>query len=155
MVLDVAPPQDPCKSHTCNEHQGGNRMRLAYVIFYVPDVEATVAFYEKAFGLKRRFVDESGYGELETGATSLGFASESLMESNHVRFRPSRPGDSQASAAEIAFIVDDPSAAFDRAVSVGASPVMKASRKPWGQTVAYIRDVNEFVVELCTPVEAR
>lgn len=41
-------------------------MKLGYVIFYVPDVEATLAFYEKAFGLKISFVDETRYGELET-----------------------------------------------------------------------------------------
>jgi len=30
-------------------------MKLGYAIFYVPDVEAAVTFYERAFGLKRRF----------------------------------------------------------------------------------------------------
>jgi len=31
-------------------------MRLGYVILYVPDVPASLAFYERAFGLKRRRV---------------------------------------------------------------------------------------------------
>ena len=35
-------------------------MRFGYTIAYVRDVEGTVAFWERAFGLKRRFVDESG-----------------------------------------------------------------------------------------------
>jgi lactoylglutathione lyase len=43
-------------------------MELGYVIVYVPDVAATVAFYERAFGIKRRFIHESGtYAEMETG----------------------------------------------------------------------------------------
>ena len=50
------------------------RMKLGYVIVYVADVAATVAFYERAFSLKRRFVHESGqYAEMETGATALAF----------------------------------------------------------------------------------
>src|SRR5215471_6484577 len=105
-------------------------MRLGYVILYVPDVEATVAFYESAFGLRRRFVHESGYGELETGATALAFASEALSASNGVRFRASRPDDELSSAVEIAFVMDDPQAAFERAVRAGAAPVKEASQKP-------------------------
>jgi lactoylglutathione lyase len=127
-------------------------MNLGYVVLYVPDVEATATFYETAFGLKRRFVDESGYGELETGATALGFASEALMGRNGVHFHPSRPGDKQATASEIAFLVADPQSAFERAVRAGATPVMDPSKKPWGQTVAYGRDLTGFVVELCTPI---
>ena len=57
------------------------RMQFGYAIAYVPDVEATIAFWERAFSLKRRMVVEGGdYGELETGATRLAFAAE-LMAS--------------------------------------------------------------------------
>ena len=55
---------------------------LGYVILYVKDVSASLAFYEKAFGLSRQFLhDDNGkaYGELETGATRLGFASLELV----------------------------------------------------------------------------
>ena len=34
--------------------------RFGYTIVHVPDVRAAVEFYEKAFGLERRFVDEAG-----------------------------------------------------------------------------------------------
>ena len=45
----------------------GERMRLGCAITYVPDVEATIAFSEQAFGLKRGMVVEGGeYGELDT-----------------------------------------------------------------------------------------
>ena len=50
--------------------------KLGTVIFYVQDVTKTIEFYEKAFGIERSFIDPSGhYGQLETGATALGFAS--------------------------------------------------------------------------------
>ena len=55
-----------------------NPPSLGYVILYVNDVAASLAFYEMAFGLARRFFhDDNGkaYGELETGTTRLTFAS--------------------------------------------------------------------------------
>ena len=46
-------------------------MKFGYTILYVPDVPATLRFYEAAFGLKTRFLHEGGdYGELETGSTA-------------------------------------------------------------------------------------
>ena len=51
--------------------------KLGWVIVYVPDVEAAIGFYEKAFGLERRFVaPDASFGELDTGETRLAFASE-------------------------------------------------------------------------------
>mgnify|MGYP006317175061 FL=1 len=38
-------------------------MKFGYTIVYVPDVAASLAFFESAFGLSRRFLHESGsYG---------------------------------------------------------------------------------------------
>jgi selenide,water dikinase len=54
-------------------------MQLGYTIVYVPDVAASLAFFEQAFGLQRRFLHEAGdYGELDTGATTLAFAAHAL-----------------------------------------------------------------------------
>ena len=35
-------------------------MKLGYTILYVSDVAASPQFFERAFGLKRRFLHESG-----------------------------------------------------------------------------------------------
>lgn len=127
-------------------------MKFAYTILYVPDVAAALDFYERAFGLTRRFLHESGtYGELETGATALAFASEAQGEGQGVSFRPLRAQEA-APGIEIALATPDVEAAFDRAVNAGAAPTQKATRKPWGQTVAYVRDLNGVLVELCTPM---
>ena len=51
-------------------------MNFAYTLVYVADVAASLAFFERAFGLKTRFLHESGaYGEVDTGAsgTTLAF----------------------------------------------------------------------------------
>ncbi|MGB2693109.1 MAG: VOC family protein, partial [Thermodesulfobacteriota bacterium] len=54
-------------------------MKLGYTILYVNNVEKTIEFYKKTFGLKKLFLHESGdYGELDTGDTKLAFASHSL-----------------------------------------------------------------------------
>ena len=127
---------------------GTTGMRLGYVILYVPDVAATMDFYETAFGLERRFLHEGGYGEMETGGTALAFAAESLALANGTQFRPVRP-DEPAPGVEIALVSDDPMAAFDRAVAAGAQPVQPPQEKPWGQVVGYVRDINGVLVELC------
>jgi lactoylglutathione lyase len=126
-------------------------MRLGYVIIYVPDLEETVTFYEKAFGVSRRFIHESGYAEMETGATALAFATEELASSNGVVTRQNRPN-SDAAAAEIAFVSNDVPTAFANAVGAGASAYKEPQTKPWGQVVAYVRDNNGFLVELCSPI---
>ena len=90
-------------------------MRLGYVLIYVPDVAGTVAFYEKAFGLKRRFIDDSGeYGEMETGGTALGFVAERLAEANAIPVQRNRP-DQPPAGSEVAFVVEDVAAAYDQA----------------------------------------
>lgn len=124
-------------------------VKLGYVIVYVADVPKTLAHYEAAFGLRRRFLHESNqYGELETGATVLAFADET-MTTLPPGFVRNRPGDKHA-GCEVGLVVADVQAAFDRAVGAGARPIVAPAQKPWGQTVAYVEDTNGFLVELCT-----
>lgn len=128
---------------------------LGYVILYVKDVPASLAFYEKAFGLARRFFhDDNGkaYGELETGAARLAFASLELatehLKQEVVAASPSKP----PLGFEIALLTPNVRELFTQAINSGATPVAEPAVKPWGQTVAYVRDPNGFLVELCTPM---
>ena len=124
---------------------------LGYVIVYVPDVENALGFYERAFGIQRRFLHESGqYGELETGGTTLAFAQENVTTTSDV-FEQNRLS-AKAAGAEVAFVVEDVRAAFARALDAGATPLVEPIDKPWGQTISYVRDLNGFLVELCTRV---
>ncbi len=43
-------------------------------------------------------------------------------------------------------------AALARAIAAGATPMRPVEEMPWGQTIAYVADINGFLVELCTPV---
>jgi catechol 2,3-dioxygenase-like lactoylglutathione lyase family enzyme len=127
-------------------------MRLGYVILFVVDVNASVAVYERAFGLVRRFAHESGtYAEMETGATALAFADEAFVAGQGQDFAPNRLA-SRAAGAEIALVTDDVPAAFARAVACGAVAVASPTQKPWGQTVADVRDRDGFLVEICSPL---
>ena len=127
-------------------------MKLGYVISYVDDVEITMAFYEKAFQLAPAFLHESKtYGELDTGFTKLAFCSKELAKSNGVDFVENSL-DTQPPGIEIALVCDDVESAFKLACDAGAVSVKNPSKKPWGQTVAYVRDINGVLVELCTPV---
>jgi catechol 2,3-dioxygenase-like lactoylglutathione lyase family enzyme len=127
-------------------------MKLGYTILYVHDVPRAVAFYEDAFGLGRRFVHEAGmYAEMDTGATTLAFASNGLAKSNlPCGFRQNHPG-SPPAGFEVAFITADVQAAYSRALAAGAIPVAPPTTKSWGQTVAFVRDQDGIVVELCSP----
>jgi catechol 2,3-dioxygenase-like lactoylglutathione lyase family enzyme len=128
-------------------------MKFGYAILYVDDVEKTVSFYEQAFGLKRKMVVPGEFGELETGSTRLAFAART--HATTLFTIPIQEGgvDEAAPPMEIALVTPDVAKAFDKAVAAGAIAIAEPAQKPWGQTVAYVRDDNGFLVELCTPIE--
>jgi lactoylglutathione lyase len=126
--------------------------RFAYTIAYVADVPATIAFYEKAFGLNLRFMHESNmYAELETGTTALAFAANEMIEMNGLNVRLNSPNETPP-AIELAFVFDDPKVAFDQAVAAGAVAVKSVEQKPWGQLVGYVKDKNGILIEIASAV---
>lgn len=125
-------------------------MKFKYTIMYVPDVAKTLAFYEQAFGLEQAFLHESGdYGELSTGNTKLAFSSLALMTS--LGKHPSS-GNPASPNFEIAFETDDVAGNLAKALKAGAELVEDVSEMPWGQTISYVRDLNGYLVEICSPV---
>ena len=129
-------------------------LRLGYTVYYVPDVRKTVDFYSKAFGLRMRYMHPSGeYAEMETGQTLLAFSGEALVKASllgDLNYHRNRP-DAAPIGAQPAFVVDDLAGAIAKAVAAGAVQITEPDAKPWGQTVAFIRDINGLLVELCTP----
>jgi lactoylglutathione lyase len=127
-------------------------LKLGYTILYVSNVAETLQFYLTAFGIEKKFIHEGGdYGELSTGETTLAFVSLELAESNKVGFiknKMTRP----CNEMEIALVSEDVESAFIKAVSAGAVEVAKPLRKPWGQTVSYVRDPDGFLIEICSPI---
>lgn len=128
-------------------------MQYAWTIVYVRDVAASLAFWETAFGLSRRFISDDGdYGELETGGTTIAFADVSIAVNHGIGIELIRP-EGRAVGVELALTTDDVATSFARAVAAGAIPVKEPVAMPWGQTVSYVRDPNGVLVEVCTPVD--
>lgn len=128
-----------------------DQMNFRYTILYVEDVPETLDFYEQAFGLKRGMLHDSGdYGELVTGNTKLAFSSISLMQ--NIGKTVGRATD-HPPCFEIAFETDKVEEALRRALVAGASLVQGVEDMPWGQTTSYVRDLNGFLVEICSPVQ--
>lgn len=124
--------------------------RLGFVLLYTRDVPAKLAFYERAFGVERAFVSAEGTYAQVKGELPLGFVQEGFAASNGAVFTPSRP-DAPPAGIEIGFVFDDVAAAYRRAVDAGCVALRPPAEKPWGQIVAYVRDDDGVLVELCTP----
>ncbi|MFG6439943.1 VOC family protein [Roseateles sp. LKC17W] len=128
-------------------------MNFAYTLVYVVDVAASLAFFERAFGLPARFLHESGaYGEVDTGAsgTKLAFVDHATARDSVQHDYVAADASAQPLGMEIGFTVANVPAAFDRAVAAGARALAAPVTKPWGQTVAYVRCPDGTLVELCT-----
>lgn len=127
-------------------------MKFGYTIIYVKDVEAALAFFENAFGVSRRFVHESGYGELSTGDTTLAFAAHALGAKNLPQGYVAADTSALPLGMEIALVTEGVAAAHAKAISAGAVELAAPAEKPWGQTVSYVRSPDGILIELCTPV---
>ncbi len=128
-------------------------VRFGYTIVYVPEVQAALDFYTRAFGFEQRFISPDGsYGELQTGTTTLSFASEALGDSHfpHGFLRHSLANPPYGT--ELAFTTPDVDGTIEAAVAAGAQVLVPAETKDWGQTVAWVRDPNGVLIEICTPI---
>ena len=129
-------------------------IKFTYTILYVQDVPRSISFYEQAFGFTKKFVapgDE--YGELNTGETTLSFAAFELAKTNLPEgFVESTPN-GKPFGIEIGFVVEDVNLALKKAVAAGAILVEKPKTKPWGQVVAYVKDLDGFLIEICTSMD--
>jgi uncharacterized glyoxalase superfamily protein PhnB len=127
--------------------------KFAYTILYVQDVTKTIVFYEKSFGFTRKFVTpDNSYGELLTGETTLSFATTTLAKTSLKDGFIESSLTQKPFGIEIGFTTDDVEAAVKSAVDAGAILVAEPVTKPWGQVVAYVRDPDGFLVEICSPV---
>ena len=129
-------------------------MKYAYTIFYVREVSETVNFYEKAFGLKRKFVTpENDYAELNSGETTIAFASVELGNSNLKNDFIKSSLSERPFGMELAFTTEMIEEDFEIAIKAGAIVIQGITEKPWGQKVGYVRDINGFLIEICTPIK--
>ncbi len=128
-------------------------VKFAYTILYVENVAKTLNFYINAFGFEEKLLTpEKDYGEVNSGNTTLAFASLELGRSNFKKgFIKSEPSNSPF-GIELAFTTKDVDKSMDLAITNGATLLEESVNKPWGQVVGYLRDPNGFILEICTPI---
>jgi uncharacterized glyoxalase superfamily protein PhnB len=128
-------------------------VKFGYTILYVSDVTKSVEFYESAFGFSRKFITpENDYAELLTGETTISFVSKELANSNLKNGFLMIKQANKPFGIELALVTENVQEIIDKAVECGAIIEEKPIEKPWGQTVGYIRDVDGFLLEICTPI---
>jgi len=124
--------------------------QFRYTIFYVKSVENTLEFYKNSFDINIKFLHESkDYGELNTGETTLAFASLEMAKSN---FDIKEIEIKKQFTTEIVLVTDNVESTLEKALLNKATLVKKPEKKSWGQTVAYIRDIDNNLIELCNPI---
>ena len=128
-------------------------IKFAYTILYVEDVVETINFYEQAFGFTKKFITpDNSYGEVISGETTLSFASKTLALSNLKDGFIESNLNEKPFGIEIGFTTNDVQATINRAIEAGAKLYAAPKEKPWGQVVGYVRDLDGFLIEICTPV---
>lgn len=154
MLLLADQGHDP---HGVATHQSKtNKMDIqyAYTILYVQDVPETLAFYKKAFGFEQKMLTpENDYGELSTGTTTIAFANLELGHTNFKKGFATSNLSEKPFGIELAFTTTEVEGVIKQAVQHGATLLEETVTKPWGQRVGYIRDVNGFIIEICTPIQ--
>lgn len=129
-------------------------IKFAYTILYVQDVTKAVKFYENAFGFSRKFIaPDNDYAELLVGETTLSFASVTLAQSNLKDGFTASQLTEKPFGIEIGFTTDNVEETLAKAANAGATIVENPKTKPWGQTVAYVRDPDGFLIEICTAMD--
>lgn len=128
-------------------------IKYAYTILYVEDVKKTMTFFQDTFNFKQKLLTpENDYGEISSGETTLAFASLELGNSNFDNGFLISNADKKPFGVELAFTTSDVEKLVEKAIKNGATQLAETVLKPWGQTVSYVRDINGFIIEICSPV---
>ncbi len=125
-------------------------MEFVTTTIYVDDVEEVLDFYFQAFGLNTRLLDENAaYGELDTGAVKIAFAThpyaQSRFKQGYIRSQPKQP----PLGFELSLACDNLSASYDKAVAAGAEPLSPPHLCDGGEKRAYVRAIEGTLVALC------
>ena len=128
-------------------------IKFGYTIVYVEDVPKILDFYQRAFDFATKYLHEGNdYGELETGSTVIGFANRDLGKMNLPDGYVQANINNQPLGMELVFVTENVEQVFEKAIMEGAKKVREPILKPWGQTVAYLRDPAGTLIELCNPI---
>jgi len=130
-------------------------IQYAYTILYVEDVPETMEFYKTVFGFEHKMLTpENDYGELMSGATTIAFANHELGRSNLKNGFIESSITNKPFGIELAFTTTNVEETIQLAINNGGVLLEDAITKPWGQKVGYVKDLNGFLLEICTPMKS-
>jgi len=136
------------------DHTGAmsSEPRLVTVVLEVADLDRSVRLYGDALGLDLHLSDHRGgvHGE-DDRWTSGRHAATTWTEGAFLHFALyEAKGGVATSGAQVSLRVDDPGAAYARALAAGAEAVHPPREEPWGRS-ARVRDPDGNVIELTAP----
>lgn len=111
-----------------------------------------VEFYKAAFGASELFLLDDGgsvVAQLSVGGAEFWVADESP---EHLNFSPESLG---GATTRMVMVVEDPDAAFDRAVAAGGKVVLPVEDQPYGWRVGRIVDPFGHHWEIGKPLADR
>lgn len=116
-----------------------------YVVLYVGDLDASLAFYRDVLGLPFKF-QESGYAEFATKGTKFA-----LYERLRLPGLIGRDASGGGPAGEVLFLVDDVDGEAERLGGLGVE-ILAGPVGPWGHRTLHVHDPDGFVVELAQEI---
>jgi lactoylglutathione lyase len=117
-----------------------------YVVLYVGDVDASLAFYRDVLGLPFKF-QETGYAEFATRGTKFA-----LYERVRLPGLIGRDASGGGPAGEVLFLVDDVDGEAERLGGLGVEILAGPVDRPWGHRTLHVHDPDGFVVELAQEI---
>ena len=120
-------------------------MEIGYVILYVADLDASVAFYRDVVGLTYKFTD-AGYAELDGGAVRFGLYERRRAE--WLTGSTVTPG----AGGEVVVTVPSVDAVVDRLRAAQVPLLSGPADRPWGHRTVHVPDPDGFVVEFAEEI---
>lgn len=114
--------------------------RVDYIIWYVADLERSIAFYRDAVGVPFKLLGE-GYAEF--GAENTKFA---LFERSQLPELIGGEGGTPP-CGEVGFRVDDVDAQAQRLQEAGVEILTGPTDRPWGERTLHFADPDGNIVE--------
>ena len=120
--------------------------RVDYVIRFVQDLEASVAFYRDVLGVPLK-LEGDGYVEFDTENVKLGLYERRKLP-ELLGTAPERAGPD----GEVVFVVDDVNAWAERLDQAGIARLSGPTDRPWGHRTIHLADPDGLVVELAQEI---
>jgi lactoylglutathione lyase len=145
-VLIKDPPLQGVEDPTSTPWLDSAVHSVDYVVLYVGDLDASLAFYRDVLGLPFKF-QESGYAEFATGDTKFA-----LYDRRRLPGLIGRDASEGGPAGEVLFLVDDVVKEAERLRGLGVEIVAGPVDRPWGHRTLHVLDPDGFAVELAQDI---